>query len=218
MGLHRSRPAHPSARASPIGATASQVFWVPVFETATAGARWCYRLLGFVAPNRSGGPQDAPCRCRPGVRAGWLTMKAQDVAATAAWCALAALACGCGTSPSSGGSIAPPAGCSPDSSLVCESGGDGWRCDPGDNPETEQSGLSCSIAQPDGLNNDFCCIAWPYAASSCTPDDELGAYCWYPSYGYQCESGDDPGTLDSSLKCSASSTDPDGVHADFCCQ
>jgi hypothetical protein len=155
---------------------------------------------------------------RPEARDGCLTMKAQIVRTRGAWCALAALVYGCGTSPSSVGSIAAPAGCAPDTSLVCESGGDGWRCDPGDNPETEESGLSCSIPQPDGSNDDFCCIAWPSAATSCTPDDELGAYCWYPSYGYQCESGGDPGTLDPSLNCSAPSTDADGVHADFCCQ
>jgi len=109
----------------------------------------------------------------------------------------------------------PPNGCSVDSTVVCAQG-DGWSCAAGDNPEAEQSGLSCSDPTPDGSNDDFCCFEWSYGDSSCTPDDDLTAVCQPGSYGYQCAAGDDPTSLDSSLDCS--SPTPDGANDDFCCQ
>jgi hypothetical protein len=135
-------------------------------------------------------------------------------AATAA--SVAALVVGCTASASVGGSggLAPPSGCSSDSSVQC-SEGVGWSCSAGDNPEAETSGLSCSDPTPDGPNDDFCCFDWTYGTSSCTPDDSLTSDCQPGSYGYQCSQGDNPTTLDGSLNCS--SPTPDGSNDDFCC-
>ncbi|MGH7293312.1 MAG: hypothetical protein ACRELB_00185 [Polyangiaceae bacterium] len=135
--------------------------------------------------------------------------------AAAALPLVTALVGGCTASAgiSAGGS--PPAGCSVDSSIVCSQGA-GWSCAAGDNPELEQSGLSCSEPTPDGPNDDFCCFDWTYGDSSCTPDDQLTGACEPGSYGYQCAAGDDPTSLDPSLVCS--SPVPDGPSDDFCCQ
>jgi hypothetical protein len=110
--------------------------------------------------------------------------------------------------------LTPPPGCSPDSSIVCPGGGDGWVCGAGDNPEAEQGGLSCSIPQADGPNDDFCCFQWTYTSTTCTPDDTI--QCDPFSYGYVCAAGDDPTTLDASLNCSVPT--PAGPNDDFCCQ
>jgi hypothetical protein len=112
-------------------------------------------------------------------------------------------------------SVAPsaPPGCDQDSSVSC-SHGVGWSCGAGDNPENEQSNLSCSTPAPDGANDDFCCFAWTYG-STCTPDDGLTSVCQPGSYGYRCQAGDNPRSLDSSLNCS--SPTPDGPDDDFCC-
>jgi hypothetical protein len=128
----------------------------------------------------------------------------------------AALVAGCTASASVGAEgSGPPAGCNVDSSISCSEGA-GWSCAAGDNPEAEQSGLSCSDPTPDGPNDDFCCFDWTYGDSSCTPDDGLTSVCQPGSYGYQCAAGDDPTTLDSSLNCS--SPTPDGASDDFCCE
>lgn len=131
--------------------------------------------------------------------------------ALAASLATLVLVGGCSTS----AGLSPPPGCSADSSVSCAQG-DGWSCDAGDNPEAEQSGLSCSDPTPDGPNDDFCCFDWSYGTSSCTPDDDLTGSCQAGSYGYQCNAGDDPSTLDSSLSCSSPTAD--GSQDDFCCQ
>jgi hypothetical protein len=122
-----------------------------------------------------------------------------------------------GCTVSAGATLGPPAGCSADSSVVCQSGADGWSCAPGDNPEAEQSGLSCSTPAtlPDGSDG-YCCFAWTYGTSTCTPDDTIR--CDPYSYGYRCAIGDEPTSLDSSLNCSVPTPDPDGTENDFCCQ
>jgi hypothetical protein len=110
----------------------------------------------------------------------------------------------------------PYAGCTQDTSLNCQAGGSGWRCAAGDNPENDVSNLSCSIPQPDGPDDDFCCIAWAYS-SSCRPDPNV--ICSPPysyGYGYSCLAGDNPATLDPTLNCS--SPTPDGSNDDFCCE
>ncbi|MGD0679123.1 MAG: hypothetical protein ABSC94_27305 [Polyangiaceae bacterium] len=148
-------------------------------------------------------------------------MRFADVVVSGAWFVIVVTGCGCSTTVAAGPSITPPAGCAPNSALDCSGGGDGWTCSAGDNPEAEESGLSCSVPQADSANaneDDFCCIAWTYSSTSCSPDDDLTAACHYPSYGYQCESGDNPVTLDSSLNCSSPVADTDGVHDDFCCE
>jgi hypothetical protein len=119
----------------------------------------------------------------------------------------------------SGSSSGVPTGCTADSTIDCSGGGDGYSCDSGDNPEAEEDDLSCSDSTPDadGVHDDFCCISFTGSSTTCVADDELTC----PSddaYGYQCDSGDDPSTLDSSLNCSTNTPDPDGVHDDYCCE
>jgi len=110
-------------------------------------------------------------------------------------------------------SVSPPPGCGQDSSVSCPLGV-GWSCSAGDNPEVEQSNLSCSTPTPAGSNDDFCCFQWTYG-STCTPDDGLTSVCQPGSYGYRCQAGDTPTSLDSSLNCSTPT--PDGPDDDFCC-
>jgi hypothetical protein len=115
-----------------------------------------------------------------------------------------------GTAPSP----SPPSGCSPNGSVSC-SKGVGWTCSAGDNPEAEVSGLSCSLPAPDGPNDDFCCFEWS-AGSTCTPDDGLTSVCQPGTFGYRCQAGDNPSSIDSALNCSAPT--PDGPDDDFCCR
>jgi len=124
-----------------------------------------------------------------------------------------ALIAGCQAS-ASVGPPSPPSGCGQDSTVSC-SQGVGWSCAAGDDPESEQSGLSCSDPTPDGSSDDFCCFEWTYG-STCTPDDALTSVCQPGSYGYRCQAGDNPNSLDSSLNCS--SPTPDGSDDDFCCR
>lgn len=107
-----------------------------------------------------------------------------------------------------------PAGCAQDSTVSC-SQGVGYSCSAGDNPEQEESNLSCSIPSPNGSEDDFCCFQWTYG-STCTPDDGLTSVCQPGSYGYRCQAGDNPASLDASLNCS--SPTPDGPDDDFCCK
>jgi len=127
-------------------------------------------------------------------------------------------------SSSSGGSSSggPPSGCTADSTLDCSGGGDGYACATGDNPEAEDDTLSCSTPQSSDGEDDFCCFSEPsgdFSSSTCVADDDITSVCPdADSYGYQCVSGDDPSTLDSSLtNCSTATPDADGVHDDFCC-
>lgn len=145
-------------------------------------------------------------------------MRFQTIGMAAALAALACVAYGCSTTVTA--TITPPNGCNTNAALNCVVG-DGWTCTQGDNPEAEESGLSCSVPQTDQTNaneDDFCCIAWTSSSTTCTPDDDLTAQCQYPALGYQCLSGDNPVTLDSSLNCSVNTPDADGVHDDFCCE
>jgi hypothetical protein len=132
---------------------------------------------------------------------------------------------GCSSSSTSGSAtvtITTPANCNPDPTVDCSGGGDPFSCPTGDNPEAEESGLSCSTPTPDptaGLD-DFCCFSFTVgSATTCTADDDLTADCpEADSYGYQCASAsDDPTSLDSSLTCSGGVADPDGTDTDFCC-
>jgi hypothetical protein len=136
-------------------------------------------------------------------------MKLRHAAGAFAAATLLALA-GCSSSNDPG---SPPSGCSSDSSVQCAQGV-GWSCAAGDNPEAEQSGLSCSDPTADGSNDDFCCFEWTYG-SSCSPDDGVTATCQPGSYGYSCAAGDDPSSYDSSLNCSSPTAE--GSNDDFCC-
>lgn len=117
----------------------------------------------------------------------------------------------------------PPAGCTPDAALDCSGGADGYACASGVNPEEENPGLSCSTPQADAMTggDDFCCFTEPsgeLSSSTCEPDDDITSVCPdADSYGYQCDGGFDPMTLDPSLACSTDTPDPDGVHDDYCC-
>jgi hypothetical protein len=127
-----------------------------------------------------------------------------------------------GGSSSSGEMVLPdPTGCNQDSSVICTGGGDGFSCASGDNPEAEDPTYSCStpVTDPTTGGDDYCCISFTVGGSStCTADDGLTTVCPDPdSYGYVCDSGDDPTTLDASLNCSMGVADADGVHDDFCC-
>jgi hypothetical protein len=125
---------------------------------------------------------------------------------------------GGGSGSSSGGTI--PNGCTADSTLDCVGGADGYSCTSGDNPEEEDTTLSCStpVTDSDG-NDDYCCYGGgTWSSTTCEPDDDLTSVCPDPtSYGYQCDSGDDPTSYDSTLNCSTNTPDPDGVHDDYCC-
>jgi hypothetical protein len=123
-----------------------------------------------------------------------------------------------GCTVSGSATLGPPAGCSVDSSVVCQdAAAQGWSCAPGDNPEAEQGGLSCSdpATLPDGSYG-YCCFEWSYGTTTCTPDDTL--VCDPYSYGYRCAAGDNPTSLDASLNCSVPTPDPNGTDDDFCCQ
>ncbi|HXX67299.1 MAG TPA: hypothetical protein VEK07_08965 [Polyangiaceae bacterium] len=149
-------------------------------------------------------------------------MKFHHVGTTAAMAAVAGLAYGCSTSVTASTTIVPPANCSTNTALACQIG-DGWTCAGGTNPVDDgESDLSCSVPQTDAVNpneDDFCCIQWTSTSSTCTPDDQLTQACQYPALGYQCEAGDNPTSLDSSLNCSTPVTDPENsAEDDFCCE
>jgi hypothetical protein len=138
-------------------------------------------------------------------------MRLDVIAKTGAWVVLSVSVLGCSTTVD-----VVPAGCARDDSLNCSQGGVGWSCSAGSNPENEESNLSCSVPQPDGPNDDFCCISWHFTSSTCAPDDSVTSGCVFPSYGYSCAAGDDPHSLDPSLNCSVPT--PDGPNDLFCCQ
>jgi hypothetical protein len=134
------------------------------------------------------------------------------LAGTIALLAFSALPLGCSTTVT----VTTPAGCTTNNSLACVNGAQGFTCAAGDNPEAEDSSLSCSVPQADGPNDDFCCFQWTFGTSTCRPDDTITSVCSFPSFGYVCAAGDNPVTLDSSLNCSAPT--PDGPNDDFCCE
>jgi len=127
---------------------------------------------------------------------------------------------GSATSSSGGGDGGVPPNCTEDDSLVCVGGATGYSCDPGDNPELEDTSLSCSTpAMDENGNDDYCCYTGgSWSDTTCEPDDDLSSLCPDPtSYGYQCDIGDDPTSYDPTLTCSTNAPDGDGVHDDFCC-
>jgi hypothetical protein len=133
-------------------------------------------------------------------------------AAVAGSITLSAFLLGCSTTVTA--TISPPAGCAVDNSLGCVHNATGFTCTPGDNPELEDSSLSCSIPVTDSSgNDDFCCFQW--TGTTCTPDDTITQFCDASSFGYACAPGDTPQSLDPSLNCSA--PHPNGNEDDFCC-
>jgi hypothetical protein len=136
-------------------------------------------------------------------------------AAVAGSITLSAFLLGCSTTVTAG--IAPPAGCSVDTSLACIHSATGFSCSPGSNPEDEDPSLSCSIPVTDSAgNDDFCCFVWR-GGTTCRADDTVTSFCADPSsFGYTCAAGDNPEMFDSSLSCSTPT--PDGANDDFCCR
>jgi len=120
---------------------------------------------------------------------------------------------------SSGGNLPDPTGCTADDTLDCSGGGTGFACSTGDNPQDEDPTYSCSTPQSSAGEDDYCCFTgFTGGTTTCAPDDDLTSICPDPdSYGFQCDTGDDPTTYDSTLNCSTNTPDPDGVHDDYCC-
>jgi hypothetical protein len=104
--------------------------------------------------------------------------------------------------------------CRTDASVDCLAG-IGWSCSAGAAPGDSISNLSCSAPTIDGPFDDFCCFEWTFG-SSCTPDDALTTACQPRTFGYRCQAGDDPNSLDSALSCSVPT--PDGSDDVFCCR
>jgi hypothetical protein len=136
-----------------------------------------------------------------------------DGSSTDFCCSLTGTGSGSGGTSSGGETLA---GCT-QASVGCSGDAIGYACGSGDNPEDEDSTLSCSVPTSSAGEDDFCCFAWTPGDSTCTPDDELTSQCPdADSYGYQCDDPtDDPTSLDSSLNCSDGVAD--GSSTDFCC-
>ena len=124
---------------------------------------------------------------------------------------------GCTASLTASGTLTAPAGCSTDGTVSCSGGATGFSCAVGDNPEAEDTSLSCSTPTTSGGQDLYCCYqGFTGSTTTCYPDDSLTAACPDPtSYGYVCAAGDDPTTYDGSLNCSTPT--PDGPNDDFCC-
>jgi hypothetical protein len=133
---------------------------------------------------------------------------------------LSAFLLGCNATVTTTSDLPPPSGCSVDSSLRCSHGSTGFSCAPNSNPEDEDPSLSCSIPVIDSVtgDDDFCCFVWR-GGSTCTPDDNVTAFCSDPSsFGYSCAPNDNPMSTDSSLVCSTPTVDPTTGGDDFCCR
>jgi len=107
-----------------------------------------------------------------------------------------------------------PSSCSADSTVTCGDGADGYSCTSTDAPDDSDPTLECSIGVLDGANTDYCCLGSTYSwgASSCGQDDSVT--CPTPgSFGFSCSGTDTPDMTDSTLTCTAGTSDP----TDFCC-
>jgi len=121
---------------------------------------------------------------------------------------------GCTTTVGVSGTLGPPGPCTANAAIPCSSWSYGWTCPAGYNPEPQEPHLSCSIPTPDGPNDDFCCFDWTYG-TTCSPDDTITAVCSPGTYGFVCQAGDNPTSLDPTLTCSVPT--PVGPDDDFCC-
>jgi hypothetical protein len=132
------------------------------------------------------------------------------------YCCVSSGSGGSSSSGSSSGGV--PSSCTLDSSLTCAGGATGYACQSGNNPEAEDSAISCSEPVAANGEDDFCCFTWTWGDTACAPDDSLTNVCPDPgSYGYQCQPQVDPSDLDALLTCSTGVPDPDGIHSDYCC-
>jgi hypothetical protein len=105
-------------------------------------------------------------------------------------------------------------GCMVDTTLACPVGAMGESCVGGATPDT--SAEACSIPAPEGGGVEgYCCIRFTSTASTCALDEAVIG-CQFPSYGFSCAAGDNPGTLAPSLNCSTP-TAVGGMDL-FCCQ
>ena len=110
-------------------------------------------------------------------------------------------------------------GCITDNTLGCSGGAYGYSCSCGDKPGATGPQLPCSTPRANAGEDDYCCFIDPSGfGPTCEPDDTLTSVCPdADAYGYRCDTGDQPSTLDTSLHCSDPTADPDGVHTDYCC-
>ena len=121
-----------------------------------------------------------------------------------------------GTGDDTGGGTAP-SGCTADSTLECSGASFGYACSIGNNPEAEDSSLSCSAPNTDSDHeDDYCCFTgFTGSSTTCTPDDDVALACG-TGYGFSCATGDDPSSYDASLTCS-DSTDTEQGTSLYCC-
>jgi hypothetical protein len=115
-----------------------------------------------------------------------------------------------GTTSSSGGTT----GCSPSSSVPCDTGSP-YTCTGGDHPANHDPSLTCGTAsrQPDGTDA-FCCVT-PISGSTCA--ENLNVLCAYPRVGYSCTGSDTPDQGEPKLTCDAVAIDPTTGHSLYCC-
>ncbi len=100
-----------------------------------------------------------------------------------------------------------------DDGLDCSAGGTGISCPGGVTPDDTAGICSDPSSMADGSDG-FCCIT--ITDTGCSQDDSVTG-CEYPSYGFSCTGGSpDPSADDSSLNCSAPTSDPNG-NDDYCC-
>ncbi len=108
-------------------------------------------------------------------------------------------------------------GCTIDSTVDCSAsaGSTGYSCSADSAPSDTDSTLSCSdpTTMADGSDG-YCCIAFVAGGSSCAPDETVTG-CQAGSFGYSCNTGDNPMTVDATLVCSPPTTV--GSTDTFCC-
>jgi hypothetical protein len=118
---------------------------------------------------------------------------------------------------SSGSSGGPPPTCLVDATIACSPGATGFTCIDSYDPQTGDPALSCTTPTEANGELDYCCFPGTWSSSTCMPYVDLAVCPQANTYGYQCESNENPSILAPALSCSSPSLDADGVHADYCC-
>ena len=113
-----------------------------------------------------------------------------------------------------------PGPCMEDPTVPCAGSAMGLACSAGSDPESTDPTMACTTVTPNGATDDFCCFSTAVTPTpaTCSPNDRLTAVCpGADAYPFQCSSGSVPTSLDPGLTCAAPTTDPDGIHQDYCC-
>ena len=112
--------------------------------------------------------------------------------------------------------------CTEDSSITCAgSSAAGYTCEPvagGVDLGPGTTTLACTGSVPNPVSgwDDFCCFAWTYGTSTCTPDRSVSWFSCPGMYGFLCSAGSaGPAAIDAQLRCGAGVAD--GTQLDFCC-